>query len=521
MNATNRFHDNAHNAVQHATQMYQDSVDRLVSEYQNWVNGEDPKTKISENYPLVRIKVEDPIDISDILDAYGFCYESGIYEGTITRPDIMGEYYEDLFERLIKHHNAQIEVRPSTIPIPINFAVNELVIIDGEYKGEGEDPIPELRKYFDLPNWEHYPRDTLQSDDLDLEPYPLLLYNATRTDNSLDKIRYYTGTDASMVQNYILLTNYSDDIESFRRWGKNLMKTRVGSDDTPFKDQNHPLNQKWLDDPEDPIVAFIEPGNKVTFREGFNAASAGIDIEEVTLKSLPQMQALHAVRKSGYGVTLADVNVGAPNAINIIDQFAVLRPSFGLMMGHCAGLDPRQKNHDYIVPSAFIAMEKIYGHREVRSNIPIIDETKESVEDALRSVLKINTKDEFKRRVARAPITSTLFRTWEVPETKAELAAVKRFFKKEKPMALDMEGVFVAQELDRHRIPGLGFFRVSDGPLDGNPKMAGMSRSFRSKASGEQLAVGLQSVANFDERRREGRVPPRQLYDRWDNCPAR
>jgi AMP nucleosidase len=104
-----------------------------------------------------------------------------------------------------------------------------------------------LRDFFDLPdlaamddgiaNGTHEPAAG--------EAYPLSLFTAPRVDYSLHRLPHYTGTGPEHFQNFVLFTNYQFYIDEFIKLGHEMMAA-----------------------PSSDYVAFVEPGNVVTRRQG-------------------------------------------------------------------------------------------------------------------------------------------------------------------------------------------------------------------------------------------------------------
>ena len=75
-------------------------------------------------YPFVRVRTELNTQI-DSRRSYGFVAGPGIFETTLTRPDLFGDYYREQLRLLAKNHHVGIEVGVSAQPIPIHFAFAE------------------------------------------------------------------------------------------------------------------------------------------------------------------------------------------------------------------------------------------------------------------------------------------------------------------------------------------------------------------------------------------------------------
>jgi AMP nucleosidase len=166
----------------------------------------------------------------------------GVYETTLTRPDLFGRYFSEQFRLLVKNHAVKLEVGLSAQPIPIHFALSDEVVLDASFD---ESLGGELGDHFDLPNLATMD-DTIANGSFDArlgEPHPLALFTAPRVDYSLHRLRHYTGTSPGHFQNFVLFTNYQFYIDEFIRIGRErvLAQGTAGPDD---------------------YVAFVEPGNR-------------------------------------------------------------------------------------------------------------------------------------------------------------------------------------------------------------------------------------------------------------------
>src|SRR5690606_39905224 len=106
----------------------------------------------------------------------------------------------------------------------------------------------DLIDHFDLPDLAAMD-DTIANGISPAGPYatqPLALFTAPRVDYSLRRLRHYTGTSPGHFQNYVLFTNYQLYIDEFIRIGRERVQAESadGSDD---------------------YVAFVEPGNAITW----------------------------------------------------------------------------------------------------------------------------------------------------------------------------------------------------------------------------------------------------------------
>ncbi len=139
----------------------------------------------------------------------------------------------------------------------------------------------------------------------DLRRKKLFLFTPERMALSIDRLAHYTGTPAEVFQRYVLFTNYSWHVDSFRE----VFPDALGPD---------------------------RPGR--------------------------QMPAWHATRPGRDGITLIDIGVGPPNAKTITDHVAVLRPDLMLMIGHCGGLRNHQDVGDLVLATTYHRADGVLDH---------------------------------------------------------------------------------------------------------------------------------------------------------------
>ncbi len=312
-------------AVRHLQTLYQQQIGHLRQAMQSFVEGQDFAHAVHAWYPLLRVQAHS-VRRPETGLAYGFLDEPGVYETTITRPDLFASYLHNQLQLLQRNHNLEFEVGLSTQPIPIHFSFADNDHVEGSLSPQRRQM---MREVFDLPDlaamddgiangtWQPQPGGAL----------PLSLFTAPRVDYSLHRLRHYTGTAPEWFQNFVLFTNYQFYIDEFIRLGHAEMTK-----------------------PDSEYIAFIEPGNVVTRRTGLPAEA--VDRLGAPPPRLPQMPAYHLVRADRSGITMVNIGVGPANAKTITDHIAVLRPHAWMMLGHCAGLRNSQHLGDYVLAHA-------------------------------------------------------------------------------------------------------------------------------------------------------------------------
>lgn len=492
----------AEGAVGEIQRIYKHQTDRLVETYQAFLDGQTPAGHVHAYYPEVTIKIDEYPELKDRSQAYGFAVEPGTYSSTVTRPDIMSAYYKDQFERLIKNHGVNIEVGLSGIPIPLAFALNEtrkIKIPETVNQQDMEDPDGIIRRHFDLPDQDNY-ISTPNGIDWDDPQFPLFWYNGPFTDRSLQRLLHYTGTSPEHFQKYILFTNYADYIEEFRRVAEGEMN----------QDKER----------ENPYLAFVEPGNRVTLNENIPHAREHFNLVRGQKPARePQMPAYHLVRQNGMGISIVNIGVGPSNAKTITDELAVLRPHAWMMVGHCAGLAYTQRVGDYVLPNGYVLedglMEKEIG-QDV--DLPELSEIHRATTDAVRTILGVEGR-QYKESVRTGIITTTADRNWEAPRSKQVLGELRAKFARNRSMALDMESATIAANGFRHHVPYGALLCVSDKPLHGVPKLPGQALNFYRGRVRQQFDIVMQAMDNI--RAMGDQVHSRKMRSDFEYVPTR
>jgi AMP nucleosidase len=459
--------------------IYDGSIAFLRGQMQRFVAGEDLGGHVRACYPFVRVQTA-TVARADSRLSYGFVSGPGIYETTLTRPDLFADYILEQFTLLQRNHGVSLEVGTSTQPIPVHFSFAEHDHIEGSISAERRLL---MRDVFDLPdlgamddgiaNGTHEPRPG--------EAQPLALFTAQRVDYSLHRLRHYTGTAPEHFQNFVLFTNYQFYIDEFIKLGHALMNDADGE-----------------------YLAFVEPGNVVTRRAGL-APQAGDELGRAPPR-LPQMPAYHLVRKGNGGITMVNIGVGPANAKTITDHIAVLRPHAWLMLGHCAGLRNTQQLGDYVLAHGYVREDHVLDEDlPLWVPIPALAEVQVALEQAVADVTRLSGY-ELKKIMRTGTVASTDNRNWELlPQRTPE-----RRFSQSRAVALDMESATIAANGFRFRVPYGTLLCVSDKPLHGEIKLPGMANTFYRERVDQHLRIGMRAVELLRQER-PGRLHSRKL----------
>jgi AMP nucleosidase len=455
--------DDAQAALAQVQAIYRSSIDHLRGSLQRFVTGADDGQRVRAYYPFVRVRTE-TVARADSRLSYGFVAGPGVFETTLTRPDLYASYYLEQFKLLLRNHGKSLEVGTSGMPIPVHFSLAEHDHLEGSMSAERRLL---MRDIFDLPDLAAMD-DGIANGTLTPaagEAHPLSLFTAPRVDYSLHRLRHYTGTVPEHFQNFVLFTNYQFYIDEFIKLGHALMKDAAGE-----------------------YEAFVEPGNVVTRRVGM-PAKPGDELGAAPPR-LPQMPAYHLVRPDSSGITMVNIGVGPANAKTITDHIAVLRPHAWLMLGHCAGLRNSQQLGDYVLAHAYMREDHVLDEElPLWLPIPALAEVQLALEQAVAEVTQLSGY-ELKKILRTGTVVSTDNRNWELlPPSGPE-----RRFSQSRAVALDMESATIAANGFRFRVPYGTLLCVSDKPLHGEIKLPGMANHFYRERVDQHLRIGMRAV---------------------------
>ena len=472
--------DDPVSALAQVRTVYEHAIAHLRTALERFIAGEDLLQRVRAYYPYVRVRT-DTVARADSRLSYGFVAGPGIYETTLTRPDLFGAYYLEQFRLLVENHHVSLEVGTSKQPMPVHFSLPEDEYIEATMVAERRLLMRDL---FDLPDL-YAMDDGIANGTFEPEPgepLPLALFNAPRVDYSLHRLRHYTATAPEHFQNFVLFTNYQFYIDEFVRLGHALM-----SDPNQGGDE---------------YTRFVEPSNLVTRRAG-EASEPGDALGAVPPR-LPQMPAYHLVRNDRAGITMVNIGVGPGNAKTITDHIAVLRPHAWIMLGHCAGLRTTQQLGDYVLAHGYVREDHVLDE-DVPLWVPIppLAEVQLALEGAVADITQLSGY-ELKRIMRTGTVASTDNRNWELRPQRMPM----RRFSQSRAIALDMESATIAANGFRFRIPYGTLLCVSDKPLHGEIKLPGMANQFYRERVDQHLRIGMHAIELLRQQR------PEQLHSR-------
>lgn len=480
--ATQSFADAA-SAVARIEALYDEATGFIRNEFEAHLRGTNPGGHVRACYPFVRVATGTHSRHDSRL-SYGFVAGPGVYQTSITRPDLFRDYLTEQIGLIIENHGVAVEVGVSDEPIPIHFAYAHDINIETlglrANAGANGNGGPPLRDLFDVP-------DLAAMDDAIVngtfvpaasEPQPLALFRAARVDYSLHRLIHYTGTRPEHFQNFVIFTNYQFYIDAFIR----MAKERMAAGDPDYE-------------------SFVEPGNVVTAN-----ARLGGGVEGEVPERLPQMPAYHLVSPDLGGITMINIGTGPSNARNITDHVAVLRPHAWLMLGHCAGLRNTQKLGDYVLAHGYVREDHVLDDDlPLWAPIPALAEIQVALEQAVCEVTGL-AGYELKRVMRTGTVASVDNRNWEL----SDHAAIIRRLSQSRAVALDMESAAIAANGFRFRVPYGTLLCISDKPLHGEIKLAGMAGEFYRQRVIQHLEIGLRALEKLKTQERE-RLHSRKL----------
>ncbi len=466
--------------------LYNESVSFLTDNFVEFTKGKTFKDKVRAFYPYVRIDVK-TANRSDTRYSYGFASRPGAFMTTITRPDLFDYYYREQFTQLIKNHDTPIEIGISDVEIPLHFALGEGFHLEDTLSEKQMEALPYL---FTQPNLDDMD-DSIANGTFYKAvgaENPLALFQASRVDLSLLRLKHYTATLAEHFQNYVIFTNYQFYIDEFVKIGQELM---AQTDDPKKRAESEVYS------------SFVEPGNKVTVNKNFKIK--GEEDEEGTLLArMPQMPAYHLKRPDGSGITMVNIGVGPSNAKTITDHIAVLRPHAWLMLGHCAGLRNSQSMGDYVLAHGYLREDHVLD-QDLDPTIPIpaLSEIQVALEQAVSEITGHQGYD-LKKLMRTGTVATIDDRNWELrPAIKQN-----RKLSQSRAIALDMESGTIAANGFRFRVPYGTLLCVSDKPLHGQLKLPGMAENFYRQRVEQHLQIGLLTMSLLRE------IGPARLHSR-------
>src|SRR6266851_7208626 len=134
-------------AVDRLENIYERNSRFLRDRFEAYARGERLEARARATYPFVRIHTETHARL-DSRFSYGFVSGPGVYQTTVTRPDLFRGYFTEQIGLLIQNHGVPVEVGESDEPIPIHFAYRTDINIAASVPARDRP----LRDLFDTPD---------------------------------------------------------------------------------------------------------------------------------------------------------------------------------------------------------------------------------------------------------------------------------------------------------------------------------------------------------------------------------
>ncbi len=448
-------------AVAELKSRYETATGFLRIRFAEVMRGKAPEGRYRAFYPSVGLTTSSFAAVDSRL-SFGHVTEPGVYETTITRPDLFEGYLTQQIGLLIQNHGMPVRIGTSDTAIPVHFAMGEGAFVEGSIEDTLHRP---LRDLFDVPDLNTTDDHIVngQARPVPSGARPLAPFTAQRIDYSLARLAHYTATSPTHFQNHVLFTNYQFYLDEFVEYALAA-----------------------LADPASGYTAFVEPGNAVITREGRTGAPTA---------RLPQMPAFHLIRPDHSGISMVNIGVGPSNAKTITDHVAVLRPHVWLMVGHCAGLRNSQSLGDYVLAHAYMREDHVLDDDlPVWVPIPPLAEVQQALENAVAEVTGV-AGYELKKIMRTGTVATIDNRNWELVDTRGPVARLSQA----RAIALDMESATIAANGFRFRVPYGTLLCVSDKPLHGELKLPGMATDFYKRQVAQHLRIGIRAMESLRE----------------------
>jgi AMP nucleosidase len=151
------------------------------------------------------------------------------------------------------------------------------------------------------------------------------------------------------------------------------------------------------------------------------------------------------------GITMINFGMGSANAATIMDLLSAIRPRAVLFLGKCGGIKKKNKLGDFILPIAAIRNEGT-SDNYLQPEVPALPAF--SLQRAVSSNIRDHGKDYW-----TGTVFTTNRRVWEHD------SAFKRYLKKTRCMAVDMETATLFTVGFANKISSGALLLVSDQPM--------------------------------------------------------
>lgn len=181
------------------------------------------------------------------------------------------------------------------------------------------------------------------------------------------------------------------------------------------------------------------------------------------------------------GITMINFGMGSPNAATVCDLLSAIRPKAILFLGKCGGLKQKNAVGDLILPIAAI-------RGEGTSSDYMLPEVPALPAFALQKAISTTIRD-YKEDYWTGVVYTTNRRVWEHDKE------FKRYLRKTRSMAIDMETATIFSAAFRNKIPAGALLLVSDIPMiPEGVKTEESDAKATSDFTNLHLAIGIDSL---------------------------
>ncbi len=113
----------AESALARIREIYNASVGAVRARFDAFASGKPLPSAAHACYPYLGISVNIETMVTDSRPSWGTVAYPGVYGTTVTRPDLLADYYRDQIERLMRYHRVPVVVGLSRRPIPLPFVI--------------------------------------------------------------------------------------------------------------------------------------------------------------------------------------------------------------------------------------------------------------------------------------------------------------------------------------------------------------------------------------------------------------
>ncbi len=185
------------------------------------------------------------------------------------------------------------------------------------------------------------------------------------------------------------------------------------------------------------------------------------------------------------GITIIDFGMGSPNAATVMDLLGAIKPKAVIFLGKCGGLKRKNKLGDFILPIAAIRSDGT-SNDYLPPEVPALPSfnLQKIISDAIAQL----DNDYW-----TGTVYTTNRRVWEYDKR------FKRYLKKTRAMAIDMETATIFTVGFANEIPTGALLLVSDQPMISTGiKTQKSDKEVTDKFVENHLKIGIKALSNLE-----------------------